>query len=241
MAAVNLFDCRNGHATTTPVAIAQTGAMPTISRAHAFSSCSTTPGRSYPRQHQAERNGPSEALCHEARSNDRGRTGSITPKQRRRSSACATRPWQSLSVLMWAILFSPLLCCSGANAEHVQVAKPVTGDRAGLLFDRSEPPIPAPRVRIEKRQEQESISATPSFIPAPTAAGQESSSLFGIQTATGTPADNLPTPFDTSLGNNFTSPSCPAFFQGFLTNSTFQDCMPFSLLLQVRPSTVLDP
>ena len=143
------------------------------------------------------------------------------------------RPWQSLTVLMWAILFGLLLCCPGADAEYVQVAKPLVEGRSALLFDRSEPPIPAPRVRLEKRQEEESLSATPSFIPAPTAAGQASSSLFGIQTATGSPRDDLPTPFDTSLGNNFTSPSCPAFFQSFLSNATFQDCLPFSLLLQV--------
>lgn len=36
------------------------------------------------------------------------------------------------------------------------------------------------------------------------------------------------------MGNNFTSPSCPAFFNSFLNNQTFQDCLPFSLLLQVR-------
>ncbi|ETI26443.1 hypothetical protein G647_03220 [Cladophialophora carrionii CBS 160.54] len=42
----------------------------------------------------------------------------------------------------------------------------------------------------------------------------------------------LPTPFDTSLGSNFTSPSCPQFFSTFLSNATFQACVPVSLLLQ---------
>ncbi|TKA53928.1 hypothetical protein B0A55_12302, partial [Friedmanniomyces simplex] len=42
----------------------------------------------------------------------------------------------------------------------------------------------------------------------------------------------LPSPFDSTLGNNFTSPTCPAFFQSFLTNETFQQCLPLSLLLQ---------
>lgn len=205
--------------------------MPAINRAHAFSSRSTA----RPRQRHPDWNEPDRALCHEGER--RRRPGSKTQKQtrpRRSFALGTTRPWQLSTVLMWGILVGLLLCCSGAEAEYVQVAKALEPGRSALLFDRSEPPIPAPRVRLERRQEQESVSATPSFIPAPTAAGQESASLFGIPTATGAPREDLPSPFDTSLGNNFTSPSCPAFFQSFLSNATFQDCLPFSLLLQVH-------
>lgn len=42
----------------------------------------------------------------------------------------------------------------------------------------------------------------------------------------------LPSAFDTSLGNNFTTTSCPTFFNDFLANSTYQQCAPLSLLLQ---------
>lgn len=42
----------------------------------------------------------------------------------------------------------------------------------------------------------------------------------------------LPQPFDTTLGNNFTSNGCPKFFVSFLSDATFQSCYPFSLLLQ---------
>lgn len=42
----------------------------------------------------------------------------------------------------------------------------------------------------------------------------------------------LPSPFDTSLGSNFTSQSCPDFFAAFLGNATFRSCVPISLLLQ---------
>jgi hypothetical protein len=42
----------------------------------------------------------------------------------------------------------------------------------------------------------------------------------------------LPSAFDTSLGSNFTSSSCPTFFNNFLTNSTFTQCSPLSLLIQ---------
>ena len=42
----------------------------------------------------------------------------------------------------------------------------------------------------------------------------------------------LPSPFDTSLGSNFTSQACPDFFNSFLNNATFKSCVPISLLLQ---------
>ncbi|KAG8627473.1 hypothetical protein KVT40_004956 [Elsinoe batatas] len=47
---------------------------------------------------------------------------------------------------------------------------------------------------------------------------------------------SLPTPFDTTLGNNFTSAACLPFFQSFLSNATFSACLPFSLLLQTSSS-----
>ncbi|PGG95936.1 hypothetical protein GX51_08070 [Blastomyces parvus] len=51
---------------------------------------------------------------------------------------------------------------------------------------------------------------------------------------TPTEPDNkpLPSPFDSNLGSNFTNPACEGFFHSFLGNSSFQDCLPVSLLLQ---------
>jgi len=46
------------------------------------------------------------------------------------------------------------------------------------------------------------------------------------------PPSPLPSPFDTSLGSNFTSRACPGFFDDFLRNATFKACHPTSLLLQ---------
>lgn len=43
---------------------------------------------------------------------------------------------------------------------------------------------------------------------------------------------DLPIPFDTSLGSNFTDPACPQYFSKFLADSTFLSCLPVSLLLQ---------
>lgn len=55
-------------------------------------------------------------------------------------------------------------------------------------------------------------------------------STSAIASATST---TLPQPFDTTLGNNFTTTSCPTFIVNFLSDITFQQCYPFSLLLQV--------
>ncbi|PGH23257.1 hypothetical protein AJ80_02673 [Polytolypa hystricis UAMH7299] len=41
----------------------------------------------------------------------------------------------------------------------------------------------------------------------------------------------IPTPFDTIITDNFTSPGCPDFFYGIVDNSTFQECYPVSLML----------
>jgi len=47
-----------------------------------------------------------------------------------------------------------------------------------------------------------------------------------------TTATSFPSPFDTSLGDNFTAQSCPQFFSTFLSNSTFRSCRAISLLLE---------
>ncbi|KAF2172237.1 hypothetical protein M409DRAFT_17475 [Zasmidium cellare ATCC 36951] len=58
----------------------------------------------------------------------------------------------------------------------------------------------------------------------------------GLATASQTAPADLPRPFDTSLGNNFTSTTCPTFFSSFLNNQTFKNCLPLSLLLQTSNS-----
>jgi len=71
------------------------------------------------------------------------------------------------------------------------------------------------------------IVATETLMPS-TGAGD-------IATASTAPLPTgIPEPFDTGLGNNFTSSSCPQFFRTFLGDATFKQCYPFSLLLEVR-------
>ncbi|THW79661.1 hypothetical protein D6D18_09277 [Aureobasidium pullulans] len=63
-----------------------------------------------------------------------------------------------------------------------------------------------------------------------------SSSASSISAATSGSSDALPRPFDTGLGNNFTTSTCPTFFKTFLSDETFNECVPLSLLLQTSTS-----
>ncbi|KAI4754436.1 hypothetical protein E4T52_13417 [Aureobasidium sp. EXF-3400] len=68
------------------------------------------------------------------------------------------------------------------------------------------------------------------FIKRAASSTPTSSSASSVSTIS---SDALPRPFDTGLGNNFTTSSCPAFFKDFLSNDAFNECVPLSLLLQV--------
>lgn len=122
-----------------------------------------------------------------------------------------------------------LLCCVLLIIPHVEARR---GHGASellpreLLFDRSEPPLL--RLPLVARQD---ASSTATINPETTTTTATGSS---IQTAAQTGATSLPRPFDSSIGTNFTSPTCPQFFNDFLSNQTFNECLPFSLLLQVR-------
>ncbi|OAP63937.1 hypothetical protein AYL99_03164 [Fonsecaea erecta] len=130
--------------------------------------------------------------------------------------------------------------------------------RGEIHIDHRDPP-PRRNVYLEGRQDGDGV--VPTTVAGSTSASTSSSSsseptvtpsadlTSAITTETKTPLSTpalstltapsvtvvttpLPTPFDTSLGSNFTSSSCPEFFSSFLNNSTFQSCVPISLLLQ---------
>lgn len=113
----------------------------------------------------------------------------------------------SICVMLW---------CSPCLATAITFGSVALG-KSEILFDHRPPPPPA--VRLIKRAQESSVSTT-----------------TGISIASSTTETSaLPSPFDSSIGNNFTASSCPAFFQSFLSSSAFNDCLPLSLLLQVRP------
>ncbi|KAK4943847.1 hypothetical protein LTR66_014563 [Elasticomyces elasticus] len=92
---------------------------------------------------------------------------------------------------------------------------------------------------LVRRQASDASSSTSLSSSAPSqTGGQESTTTSttasaSTQTAGGSASSPLPSAFDTSLGSNFTSSTCPTFFNRFLSNGSFIDCHPFSLLLQV--------
>lgn len=166
------------------------------------------------------------ALCHKP-----------SPRRTRRhdpSSNCLRRlshlssPWPHSQKFIFSLVCALLFLCQSVQA----------GLHGSSIFERElvydRRPVPKPRMGIYARQDDSTSSSTVSTgsgdIPPPSSTSSVSET---IETATAI-STSLPRPFDASLsGNNFTEPSCPQFFHDFLTNTTFQECLPFSLLLQV--------
>ena len=102
-----------------------------------------------------------------------------------------------------------------------------------LLLDDGPPPAQQPR-EAKRGIVDESATSVIAAMPVTAAYGAHKAEVTSLMTDTSQqPTVSLPTPFDTSLGNNFTTTSCPAFFSNFLSNSSFSACYPLSLLLQV--------
>jgi len=122
-----------------------------------------------------------------------------------------------------------------------------------IYIDQSEPPTMA-GMSLDRRQDSAASTspsgATAMATSAPSSGSSDSapqttavlstetsalastaisSSIGPSVTVVTTP---LPSPFDTSLGSNFTTTACPNYFNNFLSNSTFRSCEPVSLLLQ---------
>ena len=73
-------------------------------------------------------------------------------------------------------------------------------------------------------------ATTSTTSPAKSSASKTASG--GLAVATSTATSQLPAPYDQGFSGNITE-SCSNFIYGFLSNSTFQGCLPFSMLLQV--------
>lgn len=201
----------------------------------AFSSCSSTgnaPDAVLPwlccrRASEPAWNEPTTALWHRMRPRPARRrlTSSQLHRTAHHALTSTIRPFvQSFfcAALLCLFLFSP-----GANAQQ-QVYGASDIFPGELLFDRRAPPLPnLPRMLLERRSD-DGLPTTTTIEPTGSATATGS-----VQTATDTRPATLPTPFDTSIGNNFTSSACPDYFKSFLNNQTFQECLPFSLLLQV--------
>lgn len=94
-------------------------------------------------------------------------------------------------------------------------------------------------------QDAHSSSSTSMITTAPAASSTKSSGTKSTRTSstvapTTEAASPLPVPFDQGFSGNITD-SCSNFMYGFLANSTFKACLPFSLLLQVCLTLFLIP
>lgn len=175
---------------------------------------------------------------------------------RRKCSSSALLPLTASAHVI--VLFIICLLCTGVLAESrlsTEKYSRISAQRRSLdstlarrvedLVDHSKPSKrQLSRMRFAPRQD-DSSTAPESTITIPalstTASSGDSehkttttvtatSSLDATATVLAT--SSLPKPFDTSLGNNFTS-TCLPFLNGMLNNQGFEECVPFSLLLQV--------
>jgi hypothetical protein len=122
-------------------------------------------------------------------------------------------------------------------------------EQAGrILMDTRPPPNVA---ELRKRQDggtttldstQSATTEPPSTTTANSSSTSTSLSPTSIPTDSGIPnSDSLPAPFDSGIGTNYTTSSCPNFLKSFLSNASFKSCLPFSLLLQVSFVSLIAP
>ncbi|RMZ88433.1 hypothetical protein DV736_g4355, partial [Chaetothyriales sp. CBS 134916] len=90
---------------------------------------------------------------------------------------------------------------------------------------------PEPMPWIWRRGVEDDVSSS-TWSPTTSSGATATSSASSTSSDISVTATSLPVPFDSSMGNNFTSGSCPAFFTTFVSNATFRSCSPVSLLLQ---------
>lgn len=149
------------------------------------------------------------------------------------------------SLLSLLILLMALLGTASAQKPHdrrlqqrrsaplpaVPVEEVVSWKGPSLLVVDTRPPPVAPHLMRLQRRSDDATST--SSAPA---------SKRSIDTDPNAAPSNfvIPTPFDTSLSNNFTA-SCAKYFKQFLTDKDFNDCHPFSLMLQVCIPNILNP
>ncbi|KAL8676725.1 MAG: hypothetical protein Q9186_006791, partial [Xanthomendoza sp. 1 TL-2023] len=109
----------------------------------------------------------------------------------------------------------------GVNTEGSSEGSAKTTTQRDLKFSSASTASPAVPTSTSVTAPKSRSSSSSSSSPEPTS----------IVTATETDS-NLPRPFDSGLGNNYTDNSCRTFMNNFLRNETFVSCLPFSLLLQ---------
>ena len=126
------------------------------------------------------------------------------------------------------IIVTLMVLCMPVKAKEKPFPQlqPVQGYFADgmILFDHNAAPQPA----LHRRDDPVSTDTASTTTAAAVAVMTSSSSTASSSTT------SLPRAFDGGFGTNFTQPSCPTFLRSMVSNDTFNSCVPFSLLLQVR-------
>ncbi|QDS71988.1 hypothetical protein FKW77_001574 [Venturia effusa] len=181
---------------------------------------------------------------HTCRANAFGNFETARPSHRRKAkhSRWTTGVAFSAKISLWTLLLVLALLSDSAAAQQRVHPALQKAARKELLFDRSPAPDSPHRRVLIGRAAASTTPAPNNDSAATTKAGAASSGTASASSASATstsiataPASDtgdLPQPFDTSLGNNFTSTACPSYFTKFLADPTFKTCYPFSLLIQ---------
>ena len=152
------------------------------------------------------------------------------PRPGRRRLSMHYLPLSMAQIFFFLIIFMSVLCMPTEATEHPESqSRAVKGHFVDgrIIFDHNAAPQPA----LHRRDDPASTD-TASVTTASEAAATSSSSDSSTTTT------SLPRAFDGGFGTNFTQPSCPTFLRSMVNNDTFISCVPFSLLLQVRTTSL---
>jgi hypothetical protein len=160
-----------------------------------------------------------------------GRRKPHEPRLSQRSDGRGYTAWR-LNFNILTVFFVVAMFLNGVSAdERVHPALQKLARRGELLFDHSPQPE-RPSIQHLMERDKSTSNAPSATLTLVTATGHGSAAVATVDT-TPPKSTSLPQPFDTTIGSNFTSGSgCPKFFN-FLSDPQFQQCYPFSLLLQV--------
>ncbi|KAI0480289.1 hypothetical protein GGR56DRAFT_264028 [Xylariaceae sp. FL0804] len=146
--------------------------------------------------------------------------------------AAMPSPWHAsplrnpASMLMAVIL---LISC-GPLAAAISLANPPPPTETALLIDTRIPVLVNGQWQIMSDEEHRQLRGRG-------AAGTPTLTIDTRTTYATTDESPLPSPFDGALASNFSNNNgCSAFINSFLSNTTFRECYPVSILLQSSTS-----
>lgn len=154
-----------------------------------------------------------------------------------RSCSSHTKPLSPSGFHSHALLSLLVVFLSWSSLSVVVSASETHGDRPALLLVADDQPWKGSSLLLDQRP--------PPIIPllmpplhgeddaTQTLSAPPSKRSITTDPSVDTPDFTIPKPFDTGLSNNFTS-ACASFLARMRNSDAFNNCHPFSLMLQVR-------